>query len=277
MGVRGPRRDSPAGVLDPPVNHAPDARATFNCITTPAEFALPLIRISVLFVTLETKESIPMKKTAILLTFALGCVFVLSACGVRGSGVRKTEKRDLPAFTAIETSGAFEVEVTCQKPASFEIEADDNILPLIETEVKGGVLRVTTTKHYSSRGSIALRIAVPNLESVRSTGAGKFHISDVKNDDFEIESIGAATVTASGQSKALKIRSTGAGKIDANDFRAQKADVTVTGAAGVEVNVSDELDVNVSGAGRVTYTGNPKVNKHVSGAGQVTKREATGA
>src|SRR6266849_4065437 len=238
MGVRGPRRGSPAGVLDPPVNHAPDARATFNCITTLAEFALPLIRISVLFVTLETKESIPMKKTAILLTFALGCVFVLSACGVRGSGVRKTEKRNLPAFTAIETSGAFEVEVTCQKPASFEIEADDNILPLIETEVKGGVLRVTTTKHYSSRGSIALRIAVPNLESVKSTGAGK---------------------------------------IDANDFRAQKADVTVTGAAGVEVNVSDELDVNVSGAGRVTYTGNPKVNKHVSGAGQVTKREATGA
>src|SRR6059058_6495577 len=143
-----------------------------NCIDTPAEFALPLIRISVLFVTLETKESTPMKKTAILLTLALSFGLVLTACGVRGSGVRKTEKRDLPAFTSIETTGAFEVEVTCQKPASFEIEADDNLLPLVETEVKGGVLRVTTTKHYSSRGSIALRIAVPNLESAKSTGAG---------------------------------------------------------------------------------------------------------
>ena len=99
-----------------------------------------------------------MKKTAILLTLALSFGFVLTACGVRGSGVRKTEKRDLPAFTSIETNGAFEVEVTCQKPASFEIEADDNLLPLVETEVKGGVLRVTSTKHYSSRGSIALRI-----------------------------------------------------------------------------------------------------------------------
>jgi len=29
-GVRGPRRGSPAGVLDPPVNHAQDARATSN-------------------------------------------------------------------------------------------------------------------------------------------------------------------------------------------------------------------------------------------------------
>jgi hypothetical protein len=245
-------------VLDPPVNHAQDARATN-------------------FVTLTTKESTPMKKTVVLLTLALSFVFVLSACGVRGSGVRKTEKRDLPAFTSIETTGAFEVEVTCQKPASFEIEADDNILPLVQTEVRDGVLHVITTKHYSATGGILLRINVPNLAGVKSTGAGKFHVADVKNDNFEIDSMGAATVFASGQSKALKIRSTGAGKIDAHDLRAQKADVTVTGAAGVEVNASDELDVTVSGAGRVTYSGNPKVNKHVSGAGQVTKKESTGA
>jgi hypothetical protein len=228
-------------------------------------------------ITLETEDSTPMKKPAILLTLALSCVFALSACGVRGSGVRKTEKRDLPAFTSIETTGAFEVEVTCQKAASFEIEADDNLLPLIETEVRGGVLRVTTTKHYSSRGGISLRIAIPNLESVRSTGAGKFHILDLKNDTFRIDSTGAATVVAEGQSKSVEISSTGAGKIDAHNLRANKADVKVTGAAGVEVNAVDELDVTVSGAGRVTYSGNPKVNKHVSGAGQVTKKETTGA
>src|SRR5260370_39177081 len=126
-----------------------------------------------------------MKKVAIVLTLALSSLLLFTGClGVHGSGVRKTEKRDLPAFTSIETTGAFEVEVTCQKPARFEIEADDNILPLVETEVKGGVLRVTTTKHYSSRGGIALRIAVPNLESVKSTGSCKIHISDVKNDTF---------------------------------------------------------------------------------------------
>jgi hypothetical protein len=219
-----------------------------------------------------------MKKVAIVLTLALSSLLLFTGClGVHGSGVRKTEKRDLPAFTSIETTGAFEVEVTCQKPASFEIEADDNLLPLIETEVKGGVLRVTTTKHYSSRGGIVLRIAIPNLESVRSTGAGKFHILDLKNDAFRIDSTGAATVVAEGQSKSVEISSTGAGKIDAHNLRANKADVRVTGAAGVEVNAIDELDVTVSGAGRVTYSGSPKVNKHISGAGQVTKKETTGA
>ena len=220
-----------------------------------------------------------MKRFAIALAFTLPALFVLSGCigGVHGSGVRKTEKRDLPAFNSLDTSGAFEVEVNCQKPATFEIEADDNILPLIQTEVKNGVLHVTTTKSYSSRGGIILRITVPDLASVKSTGAGKFHVSDVKNDSFEVQSTGAAQVVVSGQTKSAKIGSTGAGKIDAHNLRAKNAEVSVTGAASVEVDAADELDVTVSGAGRVTYSGNPKLNKHVSGAGQVIKKEGAGA
>lgn len=220
-----------------------------------------------------------MKRLGIALAFAMLSLVLSAGCmiGERGSGNRKTEKRDLPAFSSIETSGAFEVNVTCQKPASVEIETDDNLLPLVETEVKGGVLRVTTTKNYHSSGGIVLRVSVPNLESVRSTGAGKFHITDLKNDSFRIDSTGAATVVAAGQSKSIDISSTGAGKIDAHSLRAEKANVRVTGAASVDVNAGDELDVNVSGAGRVSYTGNPKVTKHVSGAGQVTKKESSGA
>jgi hypothetical protein len=220
-----------------------------------------------------------MKRFAISAPLALILPLLLSACihGVRGSGVRKTEQRDIPAFNSIETSGAFEVEVVCQKTASFEIEADDNILPLVQTEVHDGVLRVTTTKSYTSTGGIKLRIEVPDLASVKSTGAGKFNVSGLKNDKFEIRSTGAATVVASGQSKSVKISSTGAGKIDAHDLRANDADVSVTGAAGVDVYAIDELDVTVSGAGRVTYSGNPKVSKKVSGAGQVIKKEGTSA
>lgn len=220
-----------------------------------------------------------MKRIAISATLASILALVFSGCmsGVRGSGVRKTEKRDLPAFNAIETSGAFEVEVNCQKPASFELEADDNIVPLIQTEVRNGVLHVSTTKSYMSSGGIVLRITVPDLASVKSTGAGKFHVSDVKNDSFEIQSMGAAQVVASGQTKSVKIGSTGAGKIDAHNLRANNAEVSVTGAAGVDVYATDQLDVTVSGAGRVTYSGNPKVNKNISGAGQVTRKQEAGA
>ena len=221
-----------------------------------------------------------MKKLAIYSTFVLVSLLAQAACmmvGVHGSGVRKTEKRDLAPFTAIETSGAFEVNVTCQQPASFEIEADDNILPLVESEVRGGVLHLRTRKTYFSNAGIMVRISLPNLEVMRSTGAGKFRITNLKNDHFTIDSTGAATFVAEGQSKSVEISSTGAGKIDAHDLEASDASVKVTGAAGVEVYAIDQLDVTVSGAGRVIYSGNPKVSKHISGAGQVTKKEQTGA
>jgi hypothetical protein len=218
-----------------------------------------------------------MKRIAIVLLPA-SLLFLLGGChiGVHGSGVRKTEKRDLPSFTAIETTGAFDVQVTCQKPATFEIEGDDNLVPLIRTEVRNGVLRVSSTQRYSTNSPISLRITVPDLTSVSSTGAGKFTVSDLKNDDFEVHSTGAGMVTVDGQSNNVKISSTGAGKIDTHDLRAGKVEVTVTGAASVDVYASDQLDVNVSGAGRVTYTGDAKVNKHISGAGQVNKKVASG-
>jgi Putative auto-transporter adhesin, head GIN domain len=211
-----------------------------------------------------------------ILTLAI----LLSGCmlgGVAGSGVRKSEKRDVGSFKAIETSGAFDVEVICQKSASLEVEGDDNLLPLIQTEVRDGVLHVTTTKGYHSSAGIALRISLPNLESLKSTGAGKFRISNLKNDKFKIDSSGAASITASGDSKSIEIDSTGVGEVDAHNLHAEKAEVSVTGAASVDVNASDELDVSVAGAGHVTYSGNPKVTKRVSGAGEVTKKEGTGA
>src|SRR6185369_15796607 len=101
-------------------------------------------------------------RKATLLVMLAALVAVFSAChigkGVKGSGNRKTEKLDLPAFKAIETTGAYEMEMMCQKPASFEIEADDNILPLIKTEVRDGVLYVTSEKSYNPSRAVTVRI-----------------------------------------------------------------------------------------------------------------------
>jgi Putative auto-transporter adhesin, head GIN domain len=219
-----------------------------------------------------------MKKLTLAVAMMGASLIMLSGChiGVHGSGVRKTEKRDVGPFTAIDTSGALDVEVTCQKPASLEIEGDDNLLPLIETDVADGVLRIKSTKHYSSRSGITVRITVPNLERIQASGAGKFHVADLKNDRFEIHSTGVVSVSASGQTKTVQIDQSGAGRVDTHNLRAAAVDVNVSGAASVDVNATDELNVTVSGAAHVTYTGDPKVTKRVSGAGSISKKESRG-
>ena len=217
-----------------------------------------------------------MNRNALITLLAL-TLFGLAACGgmtgVRGSGVDKTEKRDLGAFKAIETQGAYEVQVICQKPRSLEIEGDDNILPLIQTEVRDGVLYITSSKSMSPRKTLSVRINVPDLESVTSTGAGKFNVSDIKNDKFEIHSTGAAQMTATGQTKSVVIGSTGAGEVDTHGLLADNAQVKATGAASIDVYAAQQLDVDVAGASHVTYSGNPKVNKNVSGVGMVSKKD----
>src|ERR1041385_3824655 len=116
------------------------------------------------------------RNTWIVTLFALavsfcGCKINLHR-GVAGSGHRKTETRELKSFNAIATSGAYEVNLTCQKPAGFEIEADDNILPLIRTEVRDGILFVSDSEQYHESKLPVLRITLPELNSVANHGAG---------------------------------------------------------------------------------------------------------
>ena len=215
------------------------------------------------------------RKVWIVLLVAIAVAF--SACkfgrGIAGSGNRKTEKRELKSFNAIDTSGAYEINVSCQKPASFEIEADDNILPLIKTEVRDGTLFVSNDQEFHSSKSTILRITLPEVNSVSSHGAGDIKINDSNSNDLKIKSTGAANMEATGKAKSVTISSTGAGNIDTSKLTAEKAKVDATGAANVDVYASDQLDVSVSGVGSVTYSGNPKtVNKSVSGIGSVNPK-----
>src|SRR5205085_9782709 len=112
-----------------------------------------------------------LKKAALFLSLTL---LMLSCCKfnkVSGSGAMKLDKRSVPAFTAVDISGAYEVEIVAQKEQSFEIEGDDNLLPLIKTEVRDGVLVVKNDKSISSKSKLRLRIAVQKLDGIETSGA----------------------------------------------------------------------------------------------------------
>jgi hypothetical protein len=213
---------------------------------------------------------------ALLPLFTAGCHRPMRA-DVKGSGKRVTEKRDIAPFTSIETNGAFDIEIVCQKDLSMELEGDDNILPLVSSEVRNNVLRLRPSQSYSVSDPIVLTITVPNLEAITANGAGNIRITGVSNEKLQISSDGAPAISASGSTKMIGIDTNGAAKIDTHNLRATHAIVDSKGVSKVDLGVSDRLDVNVSGPSHVTYRGDPVVNKRVHGPGKVEKRTDQGA
>ena len=113
-----------------------------------------------------------MRKTILFLSLALlvlssGCKFDR----VSGSGTVKVDKRSVPAFTAVDISGAYDVEIVAQKEQSLEIEGDDNVLPLIKTEVKNGVLEISNEKSFNTKQKLRVRISLPKLDGIETSGA----------------------------------------------------------------------------------------------------------
>ena len=197
--------------------------------------------------------------------------------GVRGSGQRVVQKRNVQPFKSIATEGAFNIEVVCQKDLSLEIEGDDNIVDLVGTDVSNNVLHLNNIKNYSVGEPVEIRISVPDIEGLSVSGAGTIDVSGLKNEKFEIDSSGAPQIRVSGSTNVVDIDSNGAAKIDTHNLRAAKGVVDSKGVSNIEVDVRDELDVTISGPSTVTYQGDPAINKTIHGPGKLERRASEGA
>jgi hypothetical protein len=190
--------------------------------------------------------------------------------GVKGSGVVKTETRELPKFSAIDFGGAIELDVTAQKDQKVEIEADDNILPLITTEVKGDTLYISNQQRINWHSKVRVRISVQDLNALNISGASKATAGDLKSDNFKLDVSGASKIKLSGEADHLDIEASGASRVEADDFKAGVVSAEASGASKILVFATDSVTANASGASNITYSGNPKnVKKNSSGASSV--------
>ena len=192
---------------------------------------------------------------------------------VQGSGNIQTEKRNLADFNAIEVGGAVEVEVVAQKDFSVEVEADDNLLQFIKTEVSGDTLKISTEKHFSTRNPIRVRISAPDIENLEVSGASKLALLNLKNDSLRVDASGASKIKVDGETKNLEIELSGASRLDAENLKSENADVDASGASNATIYVSNDLNADLSGASSVNYSGNPKNTvKKTSGASSVKEK-----
>ena len=210
-----------------------------------------------------------------LLAVSLAVLLLLSACSVvNGSGQVKSETRQVSGFTKIDLSGTGEVSIEQGDAESLTIEADDNVLPRLTSEVSDSTLKLGKKRWNSLRtkNPIRYRVTVKELTALSVSGAGSVNAKGMTLQTLRLEISGSGVVNLSGSAVEQDIEVSGSGRYDAAELPSQKVTADISGSGQVAVAVSRELRIDISGSGTVTYSGNPSVQQDISGSGKVIKK-----
>jgi hypothetical protein len=211
----------------------------------------------------------------------------------RGSGKMTTQTRDVNDFHAVEVSFPANVFISQGTSESLKIEAEDNLLPGLQTQVRNNTLEIfykaDTKKVVRPTKPITITIVVKNLDRVDFESAGKLDITGIKNDslnvsvsgagDMKMKQValqtlvvnlsGAGSMSATGSADTVELNISGFGSFDGKELASKDATVQLSGAGSATIRAKDTLDTQISGAGSVSYYGSPRVTKQVSGVGDV--------
>ena len=215
--------------------------------------------------------------------------------GEPGSGNVITQTREVSDFTDIEVNYPAQVTITQGKTASVKIEAEENVLPGLQTRVRGNTLEISYKpedgKYINPTKAVRVTVVVKDLKEVDFSSAGELIINGLKTDkldisvsgagslkvndlavkNFRVDMSGAGSMSATGEADDFRLTISGFGSFNGKDLHTLTTDVHLSGAGSATVWVDNQLDANVSGVGSVNYYGSPSVTKQVSGVGSVSK------
>lgn len=221
----------------------------------------------------------------------------MNGCGAGvmvGSGKSMTETREVSNFDGVAMSFVGDVEIVQGDEEKLVIIGDDNIVPLIKTEVQNGLLEIRTGPGIVAQPAVPLRytLYVKELANVTLSGLANLHTADLRTERLTVVMSGAGNIsvdalqadevsvmlsglgnaTLGGEANRQRVDVSGAGSYTAGNLASAIADISLTGLGNATVRASEVLRINISGAGSVEYYGNPEVSKAVSGLGTIVAK-----
>jgi len=212
----------------------------------------------------------------------------------------KIEDRHLTGFHAVDAGGSFDVYITQGSSESVKVEAPDEIISHIITEVDNGVLRVYNKNDrnfhwgdvFGNHKKIVVYIVAKDLNSIAVSGSGdvyfkegiraesmKLRVSgsgdmygrlEVKN--LETGVSGSGDVKLGGHAENSAVNVSGSGDYEARGLVTVNTIVHVSGSGDASINASNSVSASVSGSGDVRYTGGAhNVSSSKSGSGDVSR------
>lgn len=211
--------------------------------------------------------------------------------GTRGDGQKVTQPRQVAAFTSVRMEGSLDAKVQVGGAQSVSVTIDQNLQPLVLTEVSGGTL-VVRSKDASWDGQGAVEITVPALRDFAIEGSGDAAIEGGQGDlalrikgsgdlrwngtagKLDASISGSGDMELTGTAEQAQVAVAGSGDVKASGLKARGAAITLAGSGDVELTLDGgSLSVSIAGSGDVVWHGQATVEKvSVSGSGTVVRR-----
>ncbi|MGB7394452.1 MAG: head GIN domain-containing protein [Pricia sp.] len=231
---------------------------------------------------------------AFLLTlFLSSCGFDINigdfGTGKKGNGKVVSETREISGdFTEVSVSEGLMAYVTQADDFSIEVEADENVIDLIATDIKDGKLRIHARENIGN-ATKNIRITLPEVTALKgSSGSHLRTESTIQSDDLEVDgSSGAllhlelmaneldvdassgANLTIMGEADRADVDVSSGGNIDADDLQTKICTADASSGGNMKIKVSESLTADASSGGNIGYSGEPKVENKKSLSGSV--------
>ena len=227
---------------------------------------------------------------AALLSFAP----TVQADCVKGTGEAVRKSLSVDAFHGIHLEGSMDVVLTQGATQSVEVEAQQNLIELVETKVSNGIWEITTSDGFTTNKNFIIHITVPVIDEVTVDGSGDVTSKGTFSSDAmslavagsgnvtlafnskkaDVSIAGSGDMVLSGTCADLHVAVAGSGDVDARALKAADATVDIAGSGDVTLDASQSLEASVAGSGDVNYKGHPaSVKRNVMGSGEVRSME----
>ncbi len=234
------------------------------------------------------------------LAFVLALLCLLSLQGahaldfglgaLQGTGEVQREARTVEPFTGLKLQTLARVVIRPGERDAVEIQAEGNVLPLIDTRIERGTLVVEDTRRFKS-SSAEVTITVRQLESLEAGGATAVVAEGLRGPALSINLGGVSALTLKavaidrlhaslGGASALKMNGSagdlslalgGTAAVQAAELEAGRVSVSGGGTAQARLWATQSLSISVGGAAGVRYYGVSNASVQTSGVAQVRR------
>ena len=204
-----------------------------------------------------------------------GCYFPGNC--VNGYGPVVEEIRDADDFTGVTNTGSFEVRVTHADTFMVKVEAQENLIGLIETYVSGNTLIVDKRRGvcFNSGARMIVYVTLPELESIELSGSGRLEADLAVCDDFECRNSGSGNISIDTvQAMTALLKNTGSGKLSGGEIHVDEIDMLQSGSGTINVGTvfhAYRFHINHSSSGSVSsqLIGGDVVETKLTGSGRI--------